>query len=101
MANNPIPALTTTVITGGSAVIVFAANPNGGLIQNPLKNTDQNISTAEVLYVDPTGNPPTTSNNGTTFALQPGETWAVIPNQSTNTQVNAVTSGHKFAGVSW
>lgn len=90
----------SAVITGGSAVAAIPANPNGGFITNPFSATDQGLVTAEVLYVDAV-NPAGMAGNGTTFALQPGQTWEVIPGQTTVTSVNAASSGHKFSAVYW
>ena len=102
MAINPVAGLVTAVVTGGQAVIPIPPNINGGIITNPYSNTDQGLSIAEVLYVDivsPSG--ATLAGNGTTFALQPGQSWTAIPGQSTPTSVNAVTSGHKFTCIFW
>jgi len=33
------------------------------------------------------------------FALQPGQTWQIIPGQTTPTSVNAASSGHQFTAV--
>jgi hypothetical protein len=52
------------------------------------------------MYVDPVGAAGTQAN-GTTFAIYPGESWTLIPGQTTPTSVNAPTSGHKFSGVSY
>jgi len=73
-------------------------------VQNPLSTADQNLSPSEPLYVDPTGADPGSNPGqgwGTTFVLQPGQVWAVIPFQSTPTKVNAKTSGHQFSAVYW
>lgn len=96
----PIPGLTSVVTTGGDAVIAVAPGPNGLLITNPYAAADQGLVNAEPLYVDPvTG--AGTAGNGTTFALQPGQTWQGIPGQTTPTSVNAPTNGHQFSVVSW
>jgi len=100
MAVTPIAGLVSVVTTGGTPVTAIAANPNGGIITNPLTATDQNISIAEPLYIDPVTSPGLAAN-GTTFRLEPGQSWLVIPGQSTVTRVNAATSGHKFSVVSW
>ena len=97
----PVPGAASYVVTGGSSVLVVAAGPNGGIITNPLANTDQGLSTAEVLYVDPVGQCGNLAANGTTFALQPGQNWLLIPGQTTPTYVNAPSSGHKFSVTSW
>ena len=96
----PIAGVATQIVTGGVTLIAVAANPNGGFITNPLTYTDQGIATAEPLYVSAVGGA-TLSANGTTFALQPGQTWEIIPGQTSATYVNAATSGHKFSVVSW
>jgi hypothetical protein len=101
MAYTPIPGLTFAVVSSGAAVTVFNANPNGGFIQNPLLATDQGIANAEPLLVTATGDDPALSANGTTFAIQPGEKWNVIPGQTTVTKVTATTAGHKFSAVSY
>jgi hypothetical protein len=99
----PKAADATQILAGGTSVQVFPGNIAGGLIQNPLSNADQGV-TAENLYIDPTGINPGSApgaGNGTCFVLQPGQTWSVIPNQSTPTRANAATTGHKFSGVQW
>jgi hypothetical protein len=97
----PVAGLVSQITTGGTAVIFDTGNPNGGFITNPVSNVDQGISpaAAENLYINPTGAPATLSANGTCFALAPGQTWTLIPGQTTATSVNAATSGHKFSGV--
>lgn len=100
MAVTPIPGVNSIIATGGTPVIAVAANPNGGFITNPYLATDQGIATAEVLYI----NPVTAAGvqaNGTTFALQPGQSWTIIPGQTTPTSTNANTAGHKFTVVSY
>jgi len=100
MAVTPIPLVVSVVTTGGTSVMVNAGGPKGGVITNPVANTDQGLSTAEVLYVNPTG-PAALEANDTTFALLPGQSWNLIPGQTTPTYVNAVSSGHKFSGYSY
>lgn len=97
----PIAGNASIVTTGGTSVLAILANPNGGYITNPVTATDQGIGTAEVLYVDPVGSAGMLQGNGTVFAIQPGQSWTVIPGQTTPTYVNATTSGHKFTSVSW
>jgi hypothetical protein len=97
----PVGAVNSFVVTGGTSVIAIPANPNGGFIVNPLTAADQGISPVEPLYIDPVGSAGVLHANGTIFALQPGQSWPVIPGQTTPTYVNATTSGHKFSGVSW
>jgi hypothetical protein len=101
MAVTPVATLADEVAVGGTSVVVIGANPQGGIIQNPIDSTDQGISAVEPLYVDPTGAQATTQGNGTTFRLEPGQTWNAIAGQTTSTSMNAATSGHRIAGVSW
>jgi hypothetical protein len=101
MAVIPIPGQNTIITTGGQSVVAISNSPNGGYITNPLIATDQGISAVEPLYVDPVGSAGMLHANGTVFALQPGQTWNVIPGQTTPTYVNAASSGHKFSAVSW
>jgi hypothetical protein len=99
-AVTPVPGTSYQMVTGGASQVAVAAGPNGGFITNPVLATDQGIGAAEVLYVNPYGNA-TTSANNTTFALQPGQTWNIIPGQTTATSVNAITTGHQFSAVSY
>jgi hypothetical protein len=97
----PKPGQNIVVTTGGTPVVVVPAGPNGGFITNPVYPADQGLGSgvsAEALYVDPL-NPATLAANGTCFRLGPGETWEIIPGQTTPTTVNAATSGHKFSVV--
>lgn len=95
------PGTNSSISTGGTAVVAVPANPNGGIITNPLASTDQNVSAAEVLYVDCVGTCPTLGAYGTIFALQPGQSWTIIAGQATATYVNAASSGHRFSVIYW
>jgi len=103
MAVNPQPGTNSVVTTGGTAVIAVPASPQGGgIITNPMTNTDQGIAptVAEPLYVDAVAVAGLAAY-GTTFALSPGQSWQVIPGQLTATSVNAATSGHRFSVIWW
>ncbi len=100
MAVTPIPGVTSQVTVGGTSVVAIAANPNGGFITNPLFAIDQGLSVAEALYINPIG-AATLAGNNQTVALSPGQTWTVIPGQTTPTYVNAASNVHKFTVVSW
>jgi hypothetical protein len=89
----PIAGVASEVTTAGAAVVAVNANPNGGFITNPPDAT-------EYLYVDPVGTA-TTSAGGTTFGLAPGQSWSIIPGQTTPTSVNAPDNAHPFSVVSW
>jgi hypothetical protein len=89
----PVVGMTTSITVGGTAEQVFPPKINGGIITNP-------YSASEVLYVDAV-NAASLSASATTFALQPGQTWEGIPGQTTQTTVNAASSGHTFSAIYW
>lgn len=102
MSVTPQALVASVIAVGGTPVLVVPPNPNGGFITNPASPTDQGLSVAEPLYITPVGNSPGSApgaGNGTTFVLYPGQTWTIIPGQTTATWVNAGSSGHKFSGV--
>lgn len=104
MSVTPLQGSNVAIVTGGSAVVAIPANPNGGYITNPYLNTDQGIGgAAEPLYIDPVGTPGAVAGDGntTTTVLYPGQTYTVIPGQTTVTKANAATTGHKFTAVYW
>src|SRR5208282_5954833 len=91
----PVGGVNSSVPVANTAVIAIAVGPNGGVITNPLLAVDQGISSVEVLYIDPVGNCGGGSlpkANNTVFALQPGQSWTVIPGQVTATYVNAASA---------
>ena len=96
----PTGGIVSLVTTGGTAVTVLTGPANGCYITNPLTNTDEGIMTAEALYVDPTTTA-TTTGNGTTVSLVPGQTWFCPPYSSVAVSVNAASSGHAFVVVRW
>ena len=102
-AVNVRPALTSVIQTGGVAVAVLPAALNGGIIQNPLSNADQAVTPAEPIYVNPISAPGAGPGQGwgTTFTIYPGQTWAAVPGQITQTFMNALTSGHRVSAISW
>lgn len=103
MPVTPIPGAASAVVTGGQPVVAIAANAlgvNGGFITNPVLAADQGIGAAEPLYINPV-DAAGVAANGNTFRLEPGQTWTVIPGQTTATSVNAVSAGHRFSVVSF
>jgi len=92
-------AAATVIPVAGRAVVAMWGPLVGGFIQNPYLAADQGIAEVETLYVDLSGNPAALRETATTFAVQPGETFILVGNQTTSVSVNAVTQGHKFAGV--
>jgi len=91
---------TQTPTTPGTAIQAIPANQAGGYIVNPLSATDQGLAANEVLYVDQVGNAKTTAN-GTTIALQPGQSYTVVPFTVTVVSVASASASHKFTAVCW
>lgn len=96
----PSAGIVSTITTGGTAVTVLNGPANGCYITNPLTAIDQGISPAEALYIDPTTTA-TTTGNGTTVSLVPGQTWFCPPYSSVAVSVNAATTAHAFVVVRW
>jgi hypothetical protein len=101
MAVTPVAGLVTqTSATPGVPVTVISPNQSGGFIVNPLLAADQGIAAAEVLYI----NQVTTSDvnaNGTTIALQPGQSYTVIPLTTTPVTAASLSPNHKFTAIQW
>jgi hypothetical protein len=91
---------TTTSATPGSAVIAIDTNQAGGYIVNPYAAADQGLGVAEPLFVDQVGNAILNANN-TTIALQPGQSYTIIPNTTTPVTVSSASPSHKFTAVMW
>jgi D-lyxose ketol-isomerase len=89
-----------TPSAAGIPVDAIAQNQTGGYIVNPLLAADQGITTAEVLFVNQVG-PSDVQANGTTIALEPGQSYTVIPNTTTPVSVASNTPNHKFTAVQW
>jgi Tfp pilus assembly protein PilW len=97
----PIAGNASMVATGGTAVNALSVGPaHGCQVINPLAATDQNISTAEPLYINIVG-PAAVAANGSTAALAPGQSFQCVPGQLSATSINAATSGHKFTVFAW
>jgi|SRR5215469_4291334 len=101
MATTPVagPA-SQTPGTPGTSIVAIDANQSGGYITNPFSATDQGLTTAEVLYVNQV-TLASTNANGTTLALQPGQTYSIIPNTTTPVNVSSMSANHKFTSVEW
>jgi D-lyxose ketol-isomerase len=89
-----------TPTSPGIPVDAVSTNQTGGYIVNPLLAADQGIATAEVLFVNQVG-PATVNANGTTIALEPGQSYTVIPNTTTPVSVASNSPNHKFTAVQW
>ena len=99
--STPVAGLNSqTSGTPGVPVNAISANQAGGYIVNPLLAADQGIGTAEPLYINQVGAAATVAN-GTTIALQPGQSYTVIPNTTTPVSVASLTASHKFTAVQW
>lgn len=85
------------VVFAGTPAVAMNGPLQGGIIVNPQFAADQGLDTVEVLYVDLTG-PAALQETETTVPIQPGGVFYVIPGQTTNVWVNAVSAGHKFSG---
>ena len=86
--------------TPGIPINAIAPNQSGGYIVNPLLAVDQGLPTAEVLYVSQVS-PADTQANNVTIALQPGQSYTVIPNSTTPVSVASQSPNHKFTAVQW
>lgn len=99
--STPVVGLVTQ--TGGApgvGVLAISPNQSGGYIVNPLSASDQGLSAAEVLYVDQVSTA-TPVANGSTIALQPGQSYTVIPGTTTGVTVASASANHKFTAVMW
>jgi hypothetical protein len=94
----PTAGLTSTVAISGKSVQVSSPDAIGGYIINPASNIDQNTSSPEVLYVDPTG-PASNGISATTIQLYPGVRFEIPPNVAV--WCNSNFSGHKFTVVQY
>jgi D-lyxose ketol-isomerase len=72
----------------------------GGYIVNPLSAVDQGLTIPEPLYVDQV-NSATTNAFKTTIALQPGQSYTIIPNTTTYVSVASTSASHRFTAVMW
>lgn len=100
----PAAATASTVAVAGTAVTFIIGPINGGYVTNPANAARQGIVTAEPGYIDLVGTPGSTeaAANGTTSALDPGQTFALPPLEAGVTvKVNAATAGHKFSVEVW
>src|SRR5580765_4275750 len=97
----PNPGLVSqTAATPGIPTNAISPNQTGGYIVNPLLAADQGLPASEVLFVNQV-TPADTQANGTTIALQPGQSYTVIPNTTTPVSVASASPGHKFTAVQW
>jgi|SRR5215471_17349970 len=100
MATPAVGLATQTGSTPGIPTNAIGPNMSGGYIVNPLTAADQGLASAEVLYVNQVGAADTQAN-GTTIALQPGQSYTVIPNTTSPVSVASASANHKFTAVQW
>lgn len=94
MAATPQPGLASqTPATPGEPIDALGVNLSGGFISNP-------PNAPGYLYVDPTG-PASTTANGTTLALPPGQPFYAIPGSTLPVSVASTFSNHQFTAVQW
>jgi hypothetical protein len=99
--STPVAGLAVqTPASPGVPVNAIGPNQAGGYIVNPLAAVDQGLPSAEVLFVSQVG-PADTSANNVTVALQPGQSYTVIPNTTTPVSVASGSANHKFTAVQW
>jgi|SRR5215472_17962954 len=99
--STPVAGLANqTSSTPGVPINAIGPNQSGGYIVNPLAAVDQGLPNAEVLYVSQVGAADTSANN-VTVALQPGQSYTVIPNTTTPVSVASGSANHKFTAVQW
>jgi hypothetical protein len=89
----PTAGLNSQTGAPGIPVAALDINQIGGYVHNP-------VSASTVLYVDPTG-PASTTANGTTMALNPGQTFYAIPESTLQVSVAATDANHQFVAVQW
>jgi hypothetical protein len=100
MATPVVGSNTQTSVTPGTAVIAIQPNQAGGYIVNPTDAADQGLASPELLYINQVSNA-LLQANGTTIALQPGQSYSVIPNTTTPVTVSSASANHKFTAVMW
>lgn len=101
IAVTPVAATAHAITTGGTAVTFVTGPVKGCYITNPLTLTDENIGAAEPLYVNPVTTATTSSLNGSSVALAPGQSFYCPAGQTTNISANALTSSHNAVVVVW
>jgi hypothetical protein len=94
MPNTPVAGLaSSTPVTPGQPVNALDIALVGGYIFNP-------IDAPGPLYVDPVG-PASTTANGTTMALPPGQPFYAITDSTMYVSVASNFPSHAFVAVQW
>jgi hypothetical protein len=92
-----------TSATPGTPVNAIDVNQAGGFVVNPVTAVDQGqapTATPAILYVNQVS-AATLAANGTTVALQPGQSFTLIPFTTTPLSVASSIASHQFTAVSW
>lgn len=100
-ATTPAAGTAHAIVTGGVAVRFVTGPVKGCYITNPLSATDEGIATVEPLYVNAVTTATTLATDGSSVALQPGQTFNCVPGQTTHVSANALTSSHNAVVVAW
>jgi hypothetical protein len=100
MATPVAGLISQTPGTAGQAADAISPNQAGGYIVNPVAAADQGLAAAEPLYVDQVSAAGTVAN-GTTIALEPGQSYAIIANTTTTVSVASASANHQFTAVMW
>lgn len=104
----PVATACCTLTTGGTAQNFQNATSNSGtgaqspvscLIVNPATATDQNIATAEEIWVNVLG-AATQTAGATSIPVAAGQSITLAPATSAISW-NAATTGHKITGYCW
>jgi hypothetical protein len=101
-ALTPSAATASAIVSGGNATTFVTGPVNGGYICNPLLATDQNIATAETLYLNPVTTA-TANGRGTNSALAPGAPCYTVPPLKAGSNISAIaaTTLHAANVVVW
>lgn len=99
--STPVQGLATaTASVAGQPINAIGPNVGGGYIVNPLTAGDQGLTLAEQLFISQVG-PAALVANDSTLALQPGQSYTVIPGTTTGVSVASASPSHKFTAVMW
>jgi hypothetical protein len=99
--STPVQGIATaTASVAGQPINAISPNVSGGYIINPLTAGDQGLAIAEQLFISQVG-PAATVANDSTLALQPGQSYTVIPGTTTGVSVASASASHKFTAVMW
>jgi hypothetical protein len=89
--------------TPGTPVTAIDVNQAGGYVVNPVSAVDQGQAAAAqpaILYVNQVTGAGLVAN-GTCIALQPGQSYTIIPNTTTPVSVASPIANHLFTAVMW